>query len=93
MSSLLAYLEQLWSWIVDLVVWLPLKLWEMLSDALASVIEGIPVPAWLAGADPFSAIDPGIVYFTDPLLLPEGISIVIGATLIRFLIRRLPVVG
>lgn len=93
MSSLLKYLEEFFSWLLDLLLWIPMKLWELISDGLALVIEAIPVPAWLDVSDPFASIDPGIVYFADGFMLTEGIGIVLSAYLVRFLIRRIPIVG
>lgn len=41
----------------------------------------------------FNAIPAGIWWFLDYVRLPQGLPIVLGAVLIAFLIRRLPVIG
>jgi hypothetical protein len=64
-----------------------------LLDGLAAVLEAIPVPTWLEGVDVFAGIDPGVVYFAEALMIPEGIAIVLSAYVLRFVIRRLPFVG
>lgn len=81
-------------WLRDLLLWVPRKIWELLLDGLAAVIEAIPVPAWLADiGDVFDAIPDGVVYFAQALQLPAGLSMVIAAYVLRFLIRRLPIIG
>lgn len=80
-------------WLVDLIYDATQDLFAALLDALLAVLEAIPVPSWLDVTDPFAAIDPGVVFFVDALQLPEGIAIILGAYVIRWIIRRLPVVG
>lgn len=81
-------------WLRDLLLWVPKKIWELVLDGLAAVIEAIPVPTWLANiGDVFDAIPDGVIYFAQALQLPAGLSMILGAYVLRFLIRRLPVVG
>lgn len=94
MSQLIDFIEQILSWLKDLLLWLPRKITELILDGLAALIEVIPVPDWLSNAPTFLAgIDPTIVYFVRGFALAEGLAIVFGAYVIRFLIRRIPVVG
>lgn len=92
MSYLIDFLSQILTWLVDLFLWLPrMVLDAFLLGALAG-IESIPVPAWLAGAT-FGDIDPGIAYFATAFQIPTGVGIILGAYAVRFVIRRLPIVG
>lgn len=93
MSSLLTFLEELAAWLLDVLLWVPLKVWELFSDGLATVLEAIPVPDWLEGVDPFAGIPDGVVYFADALAFEQGLAIIFSAYGIRFLIRRLPFIG
>lgn len=93
MGELIEFLGEILEWLVDFVLWAPLRIYQLLLEGLLAVLAAVPVPAWLSGADPFAAIDPGVVFFADALQIPEGISIVIGAYVLRFLVRRVPVVG
>lgn len=93
MGELIDFLSEILEWVVDFVVWAALSIYEMFLLAIAAIFDAIPVPAWLAGADPFAAIDPGVAFFIDAFQIPEGIAIILGAYVIRFLIRRIPVVG
>ena len=81
-------------WLKDFLLWLPLKLWQMLLEALSGLLAAIPVPSFFAQASAaFSSIDPGVLYFAQVMQLHLGIPMLLGAYSLRFLIRRLPVVG
>lgn len=63
-------------------------------SALAAVIEAIPVPDALSNASTvFGQIPSGVVYLVSAASFGQGLGIVAGAYLVRFLIRRLPLVG
>ena len=81
-------------WLRDLLLWFPRKIYELVLDGLAWVIEQIPVPAWLDNAGSyFAALDPGITYFLEAFEFTTGIGILVAAYVLRFLIRRIPVIG
>lgn len=81
-------------WLRDLLLWVPKKIWEWVLDGVAAVLEAIPVPSWLSSAGSvFDAIPDGVLYFAQALQLPAGLSMVISAYVIRFLIRRIPIIG
>lgn len=94
MSYLIDFLEDILVWLKDLLLWLPRKLYELILDGLATVFEAIPVPDWMEdGEGFFAAISPDVVYFLDDFKFVEGFQIVLAAYLLRFLIRRIPIVG
>lgn len=81
-------------WLRDLLLWIPKKVWEGILDAVAAVLEAIPVPAFLDDiAGLWAAIPSEVVFFAEALELPVGIGMVIAAYTGRFLIRRIPVIG
>lgn len=81
-------------WLRDLLLWVPQKLWELFLDGLAAVLEAIPVPSWISSAGGvFDAIPDGVIYFAQAFQLPAGLSIIVSAYVIRFLIRRIPIIG
>lgn len=81
-------------WLMDLLLWVPRKLFSLLLDSLASVLEAIPVPDFMSGlAGWASALDPAIAYFSAPLQIGTGIGFVFAAYVLRFAIRRIPVIG
>ncbi len=67
---------------------------EQVFNALISIIGAIPIPAWVQqGADVLSSIPAGVGYFVAPLNLGMGALILGSAYGVRFLIRRIPLIG
>lgn len=82
------------TWLKDLLLWLPLKIWELLLDGLASVLEAIPVPDFVSTATgAFSSIPGNVLFFANYFAVGEGIAMVLSAYALRFLIRRIPLIG
>jgi hypothetical protein len=79
------------SWLQQEVSDMALSAYETVLMGFADFLDLIPVPAW---ADPSLITIPGSVYyFLDLFNAVALFSIVNSAYLIRFVIRRLPVVG
>lgn len=94
MDKLIEFLQRILDWFVELLLWVPRKVYEMLLDGIASFFESIPAPDFMTSLGNYaSALDPAIGYFVAPLQLGAGLTIVVVAYIIRFAIRRLPVVG
>lgn len=93
-TNLPCHLSSFAEWLLDLLLFIPRKVFELFMDAAAAAIEAIPVPDWVSSASSgLSNIPPGVVFFADFLQLPAGIAIILSAYGIRFLIRRIPVIG
>jgi len=94
MQTIIDFLTDILVWLKDLMLWVPQKLYVLLLDGLATVIEAIPVPTWLSDAPSYmSNIDPTVIYYLEGFAIVEGLTIVFAASLIRFLIRRIPIIG
>lgn len=94
MNKLIEFLQRILEWMVDLLLWWPRKLWEMMLDGLASLFEAIPVPDFMTNLGSFfSGLDPGIAFFLQDLQFGLGVGMIISAYTIRFVIRRIPVIG
>tara|TARA_A100001391_G_scaffold68654_1_gene43891 strand:+ start:4748 stop:5038 length:291 start_codon:yes stop_codon:yes gene_type:complete len=72
----------------DFVLWLL----EMLLGSVISVIEAIPVPGWLDQAASVSLPD-SMLWLSGILQLPFGMTVFVSAYTLRFLIRRIPLIG
>lgn len=87
-------LDQLTKFLLDLVLYIPRKVWQWLTEAIVTVLEAIPVPDWLANAQvSMSNIPSGVLWFASLIELSTGVAIIISAYVIRFLIRRIPIIG
>lgn len=94
LKGILHYLELALQWVVDFFQWLTAWWWGNVLDGLIYLLNQIPVPDWLAElATNVTGIDPGVLYFIEPLQIPTGITWLLSAYLIRFLIRRIPLIG
>lgn len=79
---------------VDLLLWFPRKVVELLLDALIGVIENLPVPeAFQAALDAASGIAPGALWLINCFAVSEGAALVFGALCARFCLRRIPWIG
>lgn len=94
MQYLIDFLERILGWFVDLLLWVPHKLYQLVLDGLAAIVEAIPVPDFMSSLGSLvSGLDSAIAYFAAPLQLGTGMTWVFSAMVLRFLIRRIPVVG
>lgn len=81
-------------WLATYILWVPRKVFELIMESLQLAITGLPMPEWVSGASTsLSALPPGVVFFVEFLQLPAGLAIILSAYGIRFLIRRLPIIG
>ncbi len=81
-------------WLYDVLMWVPRKLWDLLLSSLLAILEAIPVPDWLSNAGGLlSAIPGGVWWFASALEIGYGIGVVLAAYGLRFLIRRIPLIG
>jgi hypothetical protein len=88
------YLTRFMEWLLEVLLWVPRKVWAETLDALAGVLESIPVPDFVATADSaFNAIPANIVFFSQYFAVSEGITMILSAYVLRFLIRRIPIIG
>jgi len=83
----------IWQELLDILLYVPLKLYELLTAALTATLNAIPVPDWVSNADNVLQGDSGFLFWLDLFNVPEGITIVLSAYGLRFLIRRIPIIG
>ena len=71
-----------------------LYLTDLFLSGAVTVFESIPVPDFLANAQAVgSSIAPGALYFLTLFLLPTGLTMIVSAYTLRFLLRRIPFIG
>lgn len=81
-----------WTWIVDEIKGLFVWISEQVFNGMVAVLDAIPVPAWAANAGSIG-IPSEVVWAASAFELQYGAAVVASAYGIRFLIRRLPVIG
>lgn len=87
---LLSILQQIIQFFADIVIAVADWLWQaMLSLISSSTIVGlIEVAGGL-----FESIDSSVWYFMSMFQIPYGITVVLSAYVLRFLVRRIPFIG
>lgn len=83
-----------WVWDELIDFWVDGWMWifETLLYGFVVVLELIPVPQWAQDVDAF-ALPSAVAWFATVLELPFGAAVMTSAWVIRFLIRRTPVIG
>jgi len=94
MDYLIQFLARILAWLLDFLKWGAEWVWNELMGALLAVLNAIPVPGWLSDAPAvINSIPASAAFFMQSLQVPSGLSIIVGAYVIRFIIRRIPLVG
>ena len=94
LKSILQFLGAIVEFVVEFAEWILVKWALMVLDALLAILSLIPVPEWLSNlSGNVALIDSGILFFVAPFQFGTGVAWIISAYLIRFLIRRIPLIG
>jgi len=81
-------------WIKDFFTWLFQYIWAQILEALAAVISAIPVPDFVYQAQSaFASLSGNVLFFAQKFAFGEGVVMILAAYGIRFLIRRIPIIG
>lgn len=81
-------------WLLEALLWILSKAWQLLLEGLAALLESIPVPGFMQDAGSFWGNIPGsIVYFFQFFAVAEGMAMIGAALALRFLLRRIPLIG
>lgn len=80
--------EKVYNFWVDGWLWI----FEQVLTVFVVVLELIPVPTWMTQTGTFVVPD-GVAYFVNVFEMPTGAAIMVSAWTLRFVVRRLPVVG
>lgn len=81
------------NWLLNVLLYVPRKTWELLLDGLATVFEAIPALPALEQVSGLMTAIAGFGYAADLAALKPGLALVMTALLARFLLRRIPLIG
>lgn len=57
-------------------------------------IDNLPVPDFVSdAADAMQGIPPDVMYFAGAFRIAEGLTMIMAAYILRFIIRRIPIIG
>lgn len=81
-------------WLLDVILWAPKKLWFELLTSLSDFFASIPVPDFVLNAQSaLLSIPSGALFFVSFFAIKEGVTMILAALLLRFLTRRIPIIG
>lgn len=93
-KSLFKWLNDAFDAIINFFLDLPAWIFSKIADAVVSFFDALPVPDFFIQAgSAFSSIPDGVVYFAQSFQIGIGVSMVLGAYLLRFILRRIPFIG
>lgn len=107
-NAIASWFQGIWDLIVAYFTWLsdaydsiinffkelPAWLFGKFAEGIVEFYNSIPVPDFFATAQQaFSSIPPEVVFFAESFQIGPGITMVLGAYLLRFILRRIPFIG
>ena len=88
------FIEKFWADLIDVLLYIPRRVFELMMSALADLLSAIPVPAFILDMPTlFASVPAGITWGFWLFNVGFGVSITVSAYVLRFLIRRIPVIG
>lgn len=86
--------EQFQEWLLELVLWIPRKVWEEFLDELAGVLESLGIPSFIIQASALlGSWGSDASYWFDLLQFNWGFSLVVSAISIRWAWSKVPFLG
>lgn len=94
MDFLIKFIKAILTWLFDFVTWGLEQCWNLLCIGLAAVLNAIPVPSWLVSAPSvIGSMPSGVAYVLGAFRVGDGLTILLAAYTLRFVIRRIPLIG
>ncbi len=83
-------LDGIYDVLSDFAVWLI----DVVLNAAMTLLEAIPAPDFFANVATYAGQIPSdVLFWVDPLEIPTGLSIIMSAYILRFIIKRIPFIG
>lgn len=94
MLFLIHWLVAAAQWLFDLLLKLPLHLWVLVLGGLQAAVNAIPVPSFFSDASNYVAqMPPLVAYISGGFEIPYGLGVITTAWLLRWVLRRIPLIG
>ena len=78
------------SWLGNFLLYVPRKVFEFFTDALAAAVNAIDLPV---DTTLIAGLGSGVSWFADLTAAPEGFAMVLAALLARFALKLIPTLG
>ncbi|MFT0211207.1 hypothetical protein VQ643_01145 [Pseudomonas sp. F1_0610] len=88
------WLNEAYESIINFFKELPEWIFSEFADGVVEFFNAIPVPDFFKDAgSAFSNISGDIAYFAEPFAIGFGVTVILAAYLLRFILRRIPFIG
>lgn len=92
--SIFEWMQDAYDSFINFIENFPQWIFHQICEGVVSFFNSIPVPSFFSQASSaMQSIPPEVLYFTAMFRLDFGVSVVLLALLIRFVIRRIPIIG
>lgn len=93
-KALFQWLNDAFDAFVDFLMNLPAWSFSKIAEGVVSFFEAFPVPDFFVlAASAFDSIPQEVVFFAQAFQIGPGVTLVLGAYLLRFIVRRIPFIG
>ena len=83
-----------YEWLIDEIKFLFIAFTDSILSGCAALIKAIPAPDFMANATTLSSgLTADLLYFTTMFQVPFGLSVCVAAYSLRFILRRIPLIG
>ncbi len=101
-DEVLPSIDDMFQWLQDAFNFLideffmdfPKWVFQKVCEGVVEFFNALPVPGFFTtAADAFNGIPSQVVFFADAFQIGPGIAMILGAYLLRFILRRVPIIG
>lgn len=79
------------NWLVVEIKLVFVGIYSSILDSITGLLTSIPSPSFLL--TPVPPMPASVIFYSDLFMIPYGLSAMVSAYLLRFIIRRLPIIG
>jgi len=93
-AKIIKWLQDAFDSVIDFIETLPQWIFSEVAEGIVSFFNAIPVPSFFRqAASSMQSIPPEVLFFAHMFRLDFGVTTVLVAFMLRFVIRRLPIIG
>ena len=82
------------TWLLNVLLFVPRKVFELLMEGLAATLNALPVPdAFQSAQSAAGSLAGGVVWMLDLCAFDVTLPLIMSSLLLRFLLRRIPGIG
>lgn len=93
-EDFLNWLQKAYDYFWELITDFPEWLFEQVALQIVAFFQALPVPSFMVTAgNAFQGIPSSVLFFLGAFHVGPGVTMILGAYLLRFILRRIPIIG